>query len=343
MGILADGAALVENLVPAGLLTAASKIVEAPRGLATVATRLVEAIAINSIWEKKRGGQTLVVKRRNLHSEQLAELTNLYFRVATIPIRFWSKVEEWRRWEVGCYNMLNGDRFRAYTSGQRCVVADKLPGENLWVHLNRGTLTRQMLRTAAAELRRAHQFWSDELRGRWSHGDASVTNVIYDPKTNRARLIDFEIYHDTTLSTHERQADDLLVFLLDLVGTVATRQWLPFSTTFLEAYGDSEVIAQLRKQLDLPGGLAWIWWGVRTNFTNPAKVKRRLAGLSRSIPTLKFYEAAGSARARNKRRPSMSCQIISPGIPKPSSRTRAIKDKAKAVSPGMPRRLPTRT
>ncbi|HVI81561.1 MAG TPA: hypothetical protein VM717_02365 [Chthoniobacterales bacterium] len=40
-----------------------------------------------------------------------------------------------------------------------------------------------------------------------------------------------------------------------------TRQWLPFAATFLEAYGDAEVIAQLRKQLDLPGGLAWIWWG----------------------------------------------------------------------------------
>jgi len=28
--------------------------------------------------------------------------------------------------------------------------------------------------------------------------------------------------------------------------------------TFLEAYSDVKVIAQLRKQLDLPGGLAWI-------------------------------------------------------------------------------------
>src|SRR4029077_20640880 len=142
MGILADGAALVENLVPAGLITAAAKIVEAPRELANVATRLVEAIALNSVWEKKRAGRTVVVKRRNLHSEQLADLTNLYFRVANIPIRFWSKVDEWRRWEVDCFEMLNGDRFHAYKSGRRCVVAEKLPGESLWVHLNRGSLTR---------------------------------------------------------------------------------------------------------------------------------------------------------------------------------------------------------
>ena len=228
MGILADGAALVENLVPVGLITAASKIAEAPRGLADVASKLVDAIAINSVWEKKRGKKTLVVKRRNLHSEQLADLTNLYFRVANIPIRFWSKVEEWRRWEVGCFEMLNGDPFRAYKSGQRCVVAEKLPGENLWVYLNRGTLTLQVLRAAAAEFRRAHQFWSDEFRDRWSHGDANITNVIYDATTNRARLIDFEVYHDKSLSAPVRQADDLLVFLLDLVGTVPSRRCAAF-------------------------------------------------------------------------------------------------------------------
>ena len=167
--------------------------------MATAATKLVEVIAINSIAEKTRGKRTVVLKRRNLHSEQLAELTNLYFRVAGIPIRFWSKVEDWQRWEVDCFEMLNGDCFQARSSGLRTVIADKLPGESLWDHLNRGTLTRQMLRAAAVELHRAHQFWSDEFRGRWSHGDASVTNVIYETKTNRARLIDFEIYHEKSL------------------------------------------------------------------------------------------------------------------------------------------------
>src|SRR5438477_1027761 len=321
MGMLADGAALVENLVPAGLVTAASQIVEAPRGLADVATRLVEAIAINSISEKKRRGQALVVKRRNIHSEQLADLTNLYFRMADIPIRFWSKVEDWQRWEVGCFEMLNGDRFHAYASGARCVVAEKLPGESLWEHINRGTVTRRMLVAAATEFRRAHRFWSDEFRGCWSHGDGTTQNVLYDPKTDRARLIDFEIVHEKSLATAARQADDLLVFLLDMVGPLSMREWIPFATTFLEAYGGGEVIAQLQRQLDLPGGLAWIWWGVRTNFTSPAKVKRRLANLSRAIGKLKFHGPTGSEPGRNKRRPSMSCQVSKPGTPRASSRT----------------------
>src|SRR2546423_4383848 len=161
MGLLENGTSLVENLVPTGLVTVASKLAEAPRDLAaTVATRLVEAIAINSISEKVRRGRTVVVKRRNIHSEQLADLTNLYFRVADIPIRFWSKVQDWQRWEVECFEMLNGDRFHAYKSGSRTMIADKLPGESLWDHLNRGTLTRRMLVAAATEFRRPDQLWS---------------------------------------------------------------------------------------------------------------------------------------------------------------------------------------
>src|SRR5207248_11234052 len=180
-------------------------------------------------------------------------------------------------------------------------------------------------------------FWTAYFRGSWSHGDGTSQNVIYNPSSNRARLIDFEIVHEKSLATAARQADDLLVFLLDMVGIVPSRQWLPFSTTFLEAYGDGEVIAQLRKQLDLPGGLAWIWWGVRTNFTNPGKVKRRLASLSRAIAKSKFYAVGPTTGARNRRRPSITCQVIRPGRPKPSSRTRAIKERANAVSPGMPK------
>src|SRR5437588_5778489 len=229
MGLLENGTALVENLVPAGLVMAAGKLVEAPRDLAaTVAMRLVEAIAINSVTEKVRRGRTVIVKRRNLHSEQLADLTNLYFKMADIPIRFWSKVEEWQRWEVDCFQMLNGDRYRAYASGTRSVIAEKLPGKSLWEHLNRGTLTRRMLQAAAAEFRRAHQFWSDHFHGSWSHGDGTAQNVIYDASRNRARLIDFEIVHEKSLATAARKADDLLVFLLDMVGTVPNRQWLPF-------------------------------------------------------------------------------------------------------------------
>ena len=246
-----------------------------------------------------------------------------------------------------CFQMLNGDRFRAKVIDSRTVTLDKLPGDNLWEHMNRGTLTPRMLKAAGSEYRRAHHFQSKELGCPWSHGDASMTNVIYDEKTKRTRLIDFEIRHEKSLPARTRHADDLLVFLLDMVGRIPTRQWLPFAICFLRAYGNPPVIRQLKKRLVVPSGLASIWWNVRTNFTPNAKVTRRFQALRRAIDKLEFshsgsglYRSLATDSARNKRRPSITCQRTRAGIPTSKSRKRAKRDMAKAVSPGMPRRLP---
>jgi hypothetical protein len=314
-----------------------------PRALANAATTLVDSLKINSTSEKVRRGRRVVVKRRNIYGEQLADLANLYFHMSSIPIRFWSKGDDWKRWEIGCFKMLNGDRFRAFASGARTVCEEKLPGESLWDHMNRGKLTRQMLEAAAHEIRRAHQFWNDEFKGPWSHGDAGMTNVIYNQRTGRARLIDFEIIHDKSLPATARHADDLLVFLLDIVGTVPSQQWLPFALRFLNAYDSLDVIAELKNQLALPTGMAWIWWGVRTSFANPGKVKRRLAKLRDVVANLRHHRTVAAKRARQRRRASISCQEMSPGMPRASSRTRAIKESANAASPGIPSRLPMTT
>jgi hypothetical protein len=108
-------------------------------------------------------------------------------------------------------------------------------------------------------------------------------NVVYNQKTNRARLIDFEIVHGKSLPAVARHADDLRVFLLDMLETVPARQWLPFAISFLKAYGDREVMTEPRKQLVVPSGLALIWWSVRTNFVKSARVKRRLKELRGAI------------------------------------------------------------
>ena len=153
-----------------------------PDGLSHAATTLVDSLKINSTSEKVRRGRRVVVKRRNIYGEQLADLANLYFHMSSIPIRFWSKVDDWKRWEIGCFKMLNGDRFRAFASGARTVCEEKLPGKSLWDHMSRGRLTRQMLEAAGHEIRRAHQLWNDEFKGPWSHGDAGMTNVIYSQR-----------------------------------------------------------------------------------------------------------------------------------------------------------------
>ncbi len=314
-----------------------------PQTLASAAATFVDSLKLSSVSEKIRRGRRVVVKRRNVYSEQLANLANLYFRMSGVPIRFWSKVEDWRRWESECFQILNGDRFHVLASGAKTVCVDKLPGKNLWDPLNEGTLTRRMLEAAGRELRQAHQLWSDEFGGPWSHGDATMSNVIYDGKTDRARLIDFEIVHDKSLPAKSRHADDLLVFLLDIVAIASSRQWLPFALSFLNAYGDPVVITELTNHLALPGGIAWIWWGVRTSFSNPAKVKQRLERIRDVTANLESYRAFAvkRARTRKRRRASMSCQVMSPGTPSPISLARATRERAKAPSPGIPSKLPT--
>lgn len=314
-----------------------------PEALRNAADRLVDSLKVNSVWEQVRRGRPLVMKRRNVYSEPLVELTNAYFRIAGIPIRFWTKTKDWRRWEVKCFNMLNGDRFHARVSAANTVIADKLPGRSLSDHLKGGTLTRAMMEAAGRELRRAHQLWSDELRGPWSHGDAGTNNVLYDGKSGRARLIDFEILHHRSLSTKSRHADDLLVFLLDVLALAPNKQWLNLTLAFLNAYHNAAVIQHLKNQLAVPTGIAWIWWGVRTSFANPATVKRRLRKIAGVVADLEYYRAFATDRVRKTRRASITCHKTKPGIPRINSRTRAIKESAKAASPGIPSKLPTRT
>jgi hypothetical protein len=314
-----------------------------PEALTNAATKFVDSLKLSSVSEKVRRGRPMVIKRRYAYSEQLADLANLYFRMSNIPIRFFSKVSDWKRWEVKCFKMLNGDRFGAFASGANTVCVDKLPGKSLWQHLHRGTLKREMVEAAGHEFRRAHQFRSDEFRGPWSHGDAGMENVVFNEKTGRARLIDFEIIHDKSLPAKSRQADDLLVFLLDLIAVAPNPQWLTLALSFLNAYGNAAVICELEDELAVPNGMAWIWWGVRTSFANPTKVKRRLEKIRDVIANLEFYRAFAARRARKRRRASISCQVIRPGMPSPSSRTLAIKERAKAVAPSIPRRPPIRT
>jgi len=87
MPIREDGTSLAELLTPL-----------VPQALTNATATFVDSLKISSTSEKLRRGRRVVVKRRNIYSEQLADLANLYFRMSGILIRFWSKAEDWRRW-----------------------------------------------------------------------------------------------------------------------------------------------------------------------------------------------------------------------------------------------------
>ena len=253
------------------------------RELSEAANQVINYIKINSITVEMRAGRPIWVKRRRLGSELIASQANLFFRLAQGRVHVWVDPKKWQHWELCCFRLLQEPRFRVFAEGSRTVCMDALPGMHLCEHLKHGTLTLRALEAAGRELRRAHQLWCPEFDDWWSHGDPHLDNVIYDSAANRARLIDFEVVHDRSLPALRRQADDLLVFLQDLIGRVPAEQWLPFALGFINAYGRPEVAAELRTLLFVPNGLAGLWWRLRTENFERQELIRRVNALRRAL------------------------------------------------------------
>ena len=208
------------------------------RELSEAANQAVNCIKINSITFERRQGEPIWVKRRRWGSELIAGQANLFFCLAQGRVHVWVDPKKWQRWEIYCFRLLQEPRFRAFAEGSRTVCMDAIPGMHLCEHLKHGTLTTSALEAAGRELRRAHGLWCPQFEDWWSHGDPHLDNVIYDAATNRARLIDFEVVHDQSLPAVLRHADDLLVFLQDLVCRVSSEQWLPFALCLSTLIGE---------------------------------------------------------------------------------------------------------
>jgi hypothetical protein len=255
------------------------------RELSKTANQAINCIKINSIKFEMRQGNPMWVKRRRWGSELIAGQANLFFRLAQGRVHVWIDPKKWQRWEIYCFRLLQEPRFRAFAEGSRTVCMDAIPGMHLCEHRKRGTLTTRALEAAGRELRRAHELWCPQFDDWWSHGDPHLDNVVYDASADRARLIDFEVVHVQLLPAVLRHADDLLVFLQDLVCRVSAREWLPFAFCFINAYERPEVIAELTRLLFVPAGLPGLWWRLRTeNFERRELIQRvdaLRAGLSR--------------------------------------------------------------
>ena len=252
--------------------------------LLTAAGAIVDRIKINSLIREMRDGRVVWIKRRRATAGPIMVLANGFFRIVGNPVRALTDRAEWQCWEVDCFLQLHGENYRAFREGHHSVAADELPGRSLSQHLDVGTITEEMLAAAGRELRRAHEWRCAAFDGAWSHGDPHSGNFIYEPAEHRARLIDFEVIHRTTLSADERHADDLLVLLQDMMGRIAAACWLPCASAFLKAYDRPEIIALLAPRLVPPRGLARIWWAVRTTYLPRRELARRLADLRASLP-----------------------------------------------------------
>jgi hypothetical protein len=248
---------------------------------------ITEGVKINSVHRESRHGRMFWIKRRKASARPIMTGANYFFRLAKAPVRAIVEPAAWQRWEVACFSALHGaDGFEAFPDGANGVGAEEMPGTNLTDFLDGGTMTPEMAAAAGRELRRAHQWHSPELDARWSHGDPHAGNFVYHEATDRARIIDFEVMHDPTLCEDERQADDVLVFLQDMVGRIGADKWLPCAEAFLLAYDRPEIIERLQRLLAIPPvGLSRLWWRVRTTFMPIGAIRERFSAL-KALPVM---------------------------------------------------------
>jgi len=244
-----------------------------------LAGAFVEGIKVNEMTQSERNGRTVWIKRRRWTAEPVLACANRFFRLAGAPLQAIHHVAAWQRWEIECFHRLHAPEYRAFQDGPRAIGADAVPGVNLTGALDNGTITPGMTAAAGRELRRAHTCECPELGGAYSHGDPHLGNFVYETATERARLIDFEVIHHAALPATERHADDLLVFLQDMVGRIRDHQWLPCARAFLDGYARPEIAALLPPRLVIPRGIARLWWAVRTTFLPRAELQRRLSAL----------------------------------------------------------------
>lgn len=242
---------------------------------------VIDRIKVNTAQRVVREERAYWIKKRRPPADPLLRVANVFFRMAGAPMRTIPNLHAWQQWEVDSFHGLHGaDGFRAFAEGRRGVGIEEMPGINLTVPLDDGTITPAMTTAAGKELRRAHAWHCEQIRSLWSHGDPHAGNFLYDAAAGRARIIDFEVMHDPSLPAEIRHADDVLVFLQDIAGRIPADRWLPCAVAFLAGYGEPAIVARVVPQLRLPAfGLSWLWWMVRATFLPPGELTRRLGAL----------------------------------------------------------------
>jgi hypothetical protein len=270
-----------EALTGHGILLTENMILKVAAHFFRLAGAMIDKVRINQMRRNLRDDRLMWVKRRRRGSRMLALSANFFFRLASNPVSVLDKTKVWRQQEIANFHLLNGKEFLAFSGDEDSVWLECLPGSDLDTLNQEGRLEPGVFYAAGLEFRRVHGLFSPRFRGPWSHGDPNFGNVIFDESTQRVRLIDFETVHIETLSADVRHADDIAVFLLDLIGGVAEENLTAAATAFLEGYNRPDIWELAQSKLVIPNGFGRLWWGIRTEYVPVAILRRRLALLRR--------------------------------------------------------------
>jgi len=211
---------------------------------------LRHAKTCRTMREHRAGVGDVYVRRRPWHARWMIAAGNAVLDDLGVGVRFLDD-DAWRRWERDVYRAMGVTGVRE--EGEALVVP-AFTGIELADYLADAGVSSEAKRRAAnaslQSLREAHLTklsWPDGVVRTFSHGDATVRNVIYDANEDLAQWIDFESLHDPQWDETSRRADDLRAWLVS--GWESWPNLEALADAIATAYADTTVVAALAAQL----------------------------------------------------------------------------------------------
>ena len=247
--------------------------------------RFMSRVRVNRVERVDDDGASMIVKRRRLGGSAVVLLGNVFLVLAQSGVRMFVRARRWGEWERHCFGLLYPEFPPALAESGSAVRLPAMPGTSLRTMLERGELGAGAMVAAARELRRAHKIHCPFFGAGWSHGDLHLDNVLYDARTDRAFLIDFDTCHVVGIDENQRRADDLMVLLLEVIAAPGDA-WREPSRTFLREYGETRVLDELADRLTVPRGFAKILWYTRTGCRPDREIVPRIQSLGATVREL---------------------------------------------------------
>jgi serine/threonine protein kinase len=247
-----------------------------------IIAHLMNQVRVNTIQLQIRNGLSVYVKKRRFGASFVVWCGNRFLSLANSGLQMFVQANEWTQWELHCAQLLYPDRAAPDIHPSGTLVMPEVRGVSLRAMMHADKLESKVAQAAAREIRRAHQIQCPVYGGKWSHGDLHLDNILCDSEKYQATLIDFDTRHNVGLDEIERRADDLKVFLLELVSKSPPR-WKEIASGFLQEYEDHDVLRELTRQLVVPHGIARIFWYTRTSNCPLSLIEPRLQSLREII------------------------------------------------------------
>lgn len=171
----------------------------------------IARVGINVVTFETIDGRYWVRKRRSLISPLFIVLGNVVLTWRHVPVRVLHR-REWLLWEQTMQSAIYGTTCELFDRG---LLSEKLNGRPLAEIIRSGALDEEgvidCVSNALSSLFRLHQI-EMKIDGRqclFSHGDATINNVMFDDNIGSCCWFDFDLRHDFKFAAKSRHADDL--------------------------------------------------------------------------------------------------------------------------------------